>query len=365
MTVQGVSQPRANAQASTEGHTVRRGDTLSGIANQHGVTTADLLRANPQIRNADLIFPGQRLNLPAVQDRPAAPVRPQTQQAQAPAQQPASNNRMVRVQSGDTLSGIAARHGTTWQELQRVNNIRNPNLIQPGQLLKLPDGVQPNNRPPPAQNSGGTQNPGGANNTGPTRPPEGSNAGTYNGSTPARGTTDTRAWLPVDAPVQNREGNRSAANYNQAINQFAVGNNPRYTPRGGNTYCNIFASDVMQAMGAPLPHWVDARGNPARAGAPGARELNANATNAWLNNQGASHGWRRVSAEEAQRMANAGNPAVASWNNPGGIGHIGVVRPGEVTSRGPALAQAGGRNFNDGNVMDGFGNRTVQYFVHN
>ena len=64
-------------------------------------------------------------------------------------------------------------------------------------------------------------------------------------------------------------------------------------------------------------------------------------------------------------MANQGNPAIASWRNPSGIGHIGVVRPGEVTSRGPALAQAGGRNFNDGHVMDGFGNRQVEYWVHN
>jgi predicted chitinase len=42
------------------------------------------------------------------------------------------------VQSGDTLSGIAARHGTTWQALQQLNGIENPNAIHPGQELKLP-----------------------------------------------------------------------------------------------------------------------------------------------------------------------------------------------------------------------------------
>jgi len=41
-----------------------------------------------------------------------------------------------------------------------------------------------------------------------------------------------------------------------------------------------------------------------------------------------------------------------------------MVRPGELASQGPALAQAGSRNFNNENVADGFGNRTVEYWVH-
>ena len=41
------------------------------------------------------------------------------------------------VKSGDTLSGIASRYGTTYQELARINNISDPNLIYPGQVLKI------------------------------------------------------------------------------------------------------------------------------------------------------------------------------------------------------------------------------------
>lgn len=46
----------------------------------------------------------------------------------------------VLVQPGDSLSAIAARHGTTWQELYEANRdqISNPNLIHPGQSLRLP-----------------------------------------------------------------------------------------------------------------------------------------------------------------------------------------------------------------------------------
>lgn len=44
------------------------------------------------------------------------------------------------VVSGDTLSAIAARFGTTVADLVSANNITNPNLIYPGQVLVIPDG---------------------------------------------------------------------------------------------------------------------------------------------------------------------------------------------------------------------------------
>ena len=41
------------------------------------------------------------------------------------------------VKSGDTLSAIAAQYETIYQEIARENNILNPNLIYPGQKLKI------------------------------------------------------------------------------------------------------------------------------------------------------------------------------------------------------------------------------------
>ena len=41
------------------------------------------------------------------------------------------------VKSGDTLSGIAAKYGTTYQHLAAVNGIANPNKIYVGQVLKI------------------------------------------------------------------------------------------------------------------------------------------------------------------------------------------------------------------------------------
>lgn len=44
----------------------------------------------------------------------------------------------VTVQPGDTLRGIAARYGTTFEEIARLNNISNPDLIHPGQVFQIP-----------------------------------------------------------------------------------------------------------------------------------------------------------------------------------------------------------------------------------
>lgn len=41
------------------------------------------------------------------------------------------------VKSGDTLSAIAARYGTTWAKIAADNKIPNPDLIYPGQKLKI------------------------------------------------------------------------------------------------------------------------------------------------------------------------------------------------------------------------------------
>lgn len=70
------------------------------------------------------------------------------------------------VRSGDTLGGIAARYGTTAAVLAEANGIENPNLIEVGQNLIIPEcGEQPGSpapspalprpAPPPAPQRGG------------------------------------------------------------------------------------------------------------------------------------------------------------------------------------------------------------------
>ena len=121
--------------------TVRSGDTLSGIAARNGVALDALLAANPQIGNPDRIFPGQTVRLPGGGG--------------------GSATFDVTVRGGDTLSGIASRHGVGLDALIRANpQIGNPNLIHPGQTVHIPAGggapsPAPGPAPAPAPGPGG------------------------------------------------------------------------------------------------------------------------------------------------------------------------------------------------------------------
>lgn len=118
--------------------TVRSGDTLSGIAAGNGVSLGALLGANPQIGNPDLIHPGQTVRLPGG----------------------AGATHEVTVRSGDTLSGIAAGNGVSLGALLGANpQIRNPDLIHPGQTVHVPGGGGGNPAPAPAPAPGPGQDP--------------------------------------------------------------------------------------------------------------------------------------------------------------------------------------------------------------
>ncbi len=187
----------------------------------------------------------------------------------------------------------------------------------------------------------------------------------YDGSSPARG-TEKKPWVDINAPLQNSPGNRDPDSYSDVLDQFAVESNSRYTKNQqgkDETYCNIFVWDATKAMGAEIPHWVDSKGNPVPQGQ--GSELSANGTIGWLETHGVEQGWKVLTAEEAQAMANQGKPVVASWENPTGIGHVAMVRPGEYSSAtGPHLAQAGANNYNHTTVSETFRNKEVIYYYH-
>jgi LysM repeat protein len=113
---------KVTSPAAASVYIVLPGDTMSGIAFRYNLALNALLVANPQVVDPDLIYPGQALQIP-----PSGPVIPIT------------GRRIYIVLSGDTLSGIAARYGTSVPALWVANpGITNPDLIYPGQLLVLP-----------------------------------------------------------------------------------------------------------------------------------------------------------------------------------------------------------------------------------
>ena len=97
-------------------HYVQPGDTLSGIAAWFGISTYALAAANG-ISNANYIYRGQRICIPSIYGAPTYA--------------------HYRVRSGDTLSAIARRYGTTVSYLAYLNGISNVNYIYTGQLLRV------------------------------------------------------------------------------------------------------------------------------------------------------------------------------------------------------------------------------------
>jgi LysM repeat protein len=92
---------------------VQRGDTLRKIAEKHNTTWQEILKVNPQIQNANLIYVGQVINLPAEVS-------------------------VHVVHKGDTLRKIAAKYGTTVEKLLELNpTITNPNKIYVGQVIRV------------------------------------------------------------------------------------------------------------------------------------------------------------------------------------------------------------------------------------
>lgn len=109
--------PSTPSTYNTTVYTVKKGDTLSQIALNYGTTVSSIVSLNPSITNPNLIYPGQKLTI------------------KINSSSSNNNSTVYIVKKGDTLSGIAFNYGTTVNSLVKINNIKNPNLIYPGQRI--------------------------------------------------------------------------------------------------------------------------------------------------------------------------------------------------------------------------------------
>lgn len=106
-----VAAVAPHAAAADREHTVRSGQTLSGIARRYGVPVSSLAAAN-NLRRSSTLRPGQVLRVP--------------------------EEGVTYVRSGQTLSAIARAHDCSVGELMRLNRLRENSTLRVGQRLVLP-----------------------------------------------------------------------------------------------------------------------------------------------------------------------------------------------------------------------------------
>jgi lysozyme len=109
-------------------HKVAGSDSFETIANKYGVTVRELVSANPQ-----LIKAGDVLNVPVAVAIPQESGSDGGGGVVTP-----TPSRTYTVKSGDTLSAIAVKYGTTVAAIASANNITNINNIKVGQVLAIP-----------------------------------------------------------------------------------------------------------------------------------------------------------------------------------------------------------------------------------
>lgn len=116
------SEPEHNVEDKVIYYTVQYGDTLSGIAAMYNTTYKYLAKING-IANPNLIYSGQRIMVSGKYDSSAG-----------------HSTTSYTVRSGDCLSMIGVKLGVSWQSIANTNSIHNPYIIYTGQVLTIPSG---------------------------------------------------------------------------------------------------------------------------------------------------------------------------------------------------------------------------------
>lgn len=121
----GVGTVGAKSAEGSSVYVVKKGDVLSRIANNHGVSTKELAQFN-NLATPDSIRVGQKILIPAHASSPSSggsSIKSVTQKPSKPAKKMSAGGSSYIVQKGDSLSVIAQRYGTTVSTLRAANQI--------------------------------------------------------------------------------------------------------------------------------------------------------------------------------------------------------------------------------------------------
>jgi membrane-bound lytic murein transglycosylase D len=141
-----VTPAEQRAEPSGGRYTVRRGDTLAGIAKRFGVSGSAIAAANHL--KGGRVHAGQHLRIPGVgsptesrvASRRNAPAHGATAKGKSATKAASASHggKSHKVRRGETLSSIARRHGIPLERLAAANNLSPRQRIRAGQVLVLP-----------------------------------------------------------------------------------------------------------------------------------------------------------------------------------------------------------------------------------
>ena len=124
-----MAEPVVAAGTSTRTvHRVKRGETISEIADEYGVTQRDLLAWNGLDGRARIRI-GQRIRVSSPEGRDSPRAEPSPEHA-------AGKTHIVRA--GETLRGLARRYGVSIQALREANGLNERETLRTGIALRIP-----------------------------------------------------------------------------------------------------------------------------------------------------------------------------------------------------------------------------------
>jgi len=141
-----MADPVEPASSSLSGfHRVRRGENLTVVAEEYGVTVSQL-RAWNALGPNDGIRTGQRIRVAPPAGKRSAPrttstVRVATSGSNPPtsgAAAPSAARRTHTVRRGETLTGLAKRFGVTVQALRDANGLSDRDGLRAGTTIRIP-----------------------------------------------------------------------------------------------------------------------------------------------------------------------------------------------------------------------------------